>query len=127
MDFKEYQERANETAIYPPVLVPGPPDGSEILQSSMLEELEVVYPALGLAGEAGEFANKVKKIIRDNQGKLSETVRQDLLDELGDVLWYVAACVSDLDGNLEEVAIGNVLKLQSRKERNVIGGSGDNR
>lgn len=106
MNINTYQQQAAKTAIY---------------------QDKVVYPTLGLAGEAGEIANKVKKILRDNSGDLGESVRQNLIDELGDVLWYVAALATDLKVELSEVAIRNVEKLNSRKNRGVIGGSGDNR
>ena len=106
MNINEYQQRASETAIY---------------------QDKVVYPTLGLVGEAGEIANKVKKILRDNAGEIQEDVRQNLIDELGDVLWYIAALSTDLKTDLSEVANKNIEKLNSRKNRGVIGGSGDNR
>ncbi len=102
MNFNEYQKLARSTAIYP-------------------EEYKVIYPALGLCGEAGEVAEKVKKNIRD--GKSLDGVGL----ELGDVLWYISALADDLGVTLEEVAQANVDKLTSRKERNMISGSGDNR
>jgi NTP pyrophosphatase (non-canonical NTP hydrolase) len=103
MMFNEYQEEAKKTAIYP-------------------AEYRLVYPALGLTGEAGEVAEKVKKMVRD--GKLDA---EGLKKELGDVMWYLAALASDLGVTLEEVAAANVAKLRSRAERGVLGGSGDNR
>lgn len=87
----------------------------------------IVYPTLGLANEAGEVAGKVKKIFRDKDGKLSAEDREALKSELGDVLWYLAQICTELDISLEEVAEANLEKLFSRKERNQIGGSGDNR
>ena len=102
MNFNEYQKIARSTAIYP-------------------KEYKVIYPALGLCGEAGEVAEKVKKNIRD--GKSLDGVGL----ELGDVLWYISALADGLGVTLEEVAQANVDKLTSRKERNMIGGSGDNR
>lgn len=106
MNINTYQQQASETAIY---------------------NNKLIYPTLGLAGEAGEIANKVKKVLRDNSGELQESVRQDLISELGDVLWYVAALATDLKTELSEVASRNIEKLNSRKNRGVIGGSGDNR
>lgn len=106
MNINTYQQQASETAIY---------------------NNKLIYPTLGLAGEAGEIANKVKKILRDNSGELQEDIRQNLIDELGDVLWYVAALATDLKAELSEVANRNIEKLNSRKNRGVIGGSGDNR
>ena len=102
MNFNEYQKIARSTAIYP-------------------KEYKVIYPALGLCGEAGEVAEKIKKNIRD--GKSLDGVGL----ELGDVLWYISALADDLGVTLEEVAQANVDKLTSRKERNMISGSGDNR
>lgn len=101
--FDAYQDFTDETAIYP-------------------EEKGLEYTALGLASEAGEFAGKVKKWIRD--GKKDD---EALVAELGDVLWYVARAAAELEVHLSDVAKTNVEKLKSRKERNVIGGSGDDR
>lgn len=109
MDLNQYQDLALDTAVYPN-------RGSNF-----------AYPALGLAGEAGEVADKLKKVIRDNEGVLTDSVRDAVAKELGDVLWYVAVLASELDYNLNEVAAINVAKLSSRKERGVLTGSGDNR
>ena len=106
MNINTYQQEAAKTAIY---------------------SNKLIYPTLGLAGEAGEIANKVKKILRDNSGNLQESVREDLICELGDVLWYIAALATDLNVELSEVANKNIEKLNSRKNRGTIGGSGDNR
>ena len=108
MDFQDYQSKARETAIYP-------------------REYAVVYPALGLCGEAGEVAEKIKKVIRDNGGEFTEFDRMNIRKELGDVLWYMAQICSDLDLRLESVAVANVEKLRKRKENGTISGSGDNR
>jgi len=89
--------------------------------------LALAYVALGLAGEGGEIANKVKKILRDDNGVVSDEKRQVILAEAGDVLWYLARVVDELGGSLEVIAQANLDKLQSRKERGVLGGSGDNR
>ena len=82
---------------------------------------------LGLSDESGEVLGKVKKLLRDKQGKLSDDDRQEIIKELGDVLWYIAAVSSLLGSDLETVASANVAKLASRQQRNVLGGSGDNR
>ena len=108
MTLLKYQDSAVATAIYG--------EGSKIN-----------YPILGLVGEAGELANKYKKILRDDNGVLSEEKRQALIDELGDVLWYCAALAQDLDTNLEVVARRNLKKLADRKAANTLRGSGDNR
>jgi NTP pyrophosphatase (non-canonical NTP hydrolase) len=109
MKANEYQDRALKTAIYPN-------QGSNF-----------AYPALGLAGEAGEVADKLKKVIRDNGGILTDSVRDAVAGELGDVLWYVSVLASEIDYSLDEIMAKNLAKLNSRKERGVISGSGDNR
>lgn len=104
LTFDQYDSRAVVTAVYP--------------KASVLP----VYPALGLCGESGEFAEKVKKGIRD--GKFD---RSAALKELGDVLWYLSACARDLGSSLGEVAQMNLDKLADRERRHVLGGSGDDR
>lgn len=108
MKFEEYAEAAAETAIYPATH-------------------RILYPALGMAGEAGEVANKVKKIIRDGIDNQPETWREDLADEIGDVLWYCAALAKDLNIPLSVIAAKNRDKLMARKQKGTIGGSGDKR
>lgn len=108
MEFKTYQDGAKTTAVYP-------------------ESARLIYPTLGLCGEAGEVSEKIKKIIRDGNGEVTEEKRTEILKEIGDVLWYIAALCSDLDADMGEVAQANLDKLFSRKERGVIHGNGDNR
>ena len=108
MTLNEYQQKALETAKYP--------DGHR-----------VIYPTLGLTGEAGEVADKVKKILRDDGGAISEERALEIVKEIGDVLWYVATLSNDLGFSLEQVAWLNYHKLKSRQERGKICGSGDNR
>ena len=100
----EYQDKAKVTAIFP-------------------KEKALEYLALGLSSESGEVAGKIKKIIRD-KSKLNPT---DLGAEIGDVLWYCAMLADYLDANLGKIMDNNLDKLRSRKERGVLGGSGDNR
>lgn len=111
MDFREYQDRAYQTAIYP-------------------REYNVIYPALGLASEAGEVAGKIKKILRDGKSiraGLTPEKRLEIGAELGDCLWYIAVLCMDLDLDLDTFAVKNLEKLKDRQERGVLGGSGDNR
>lgn len=109
MNFKEYQEKARSTAIYPD------------------KGYNYVYPVLGLTGEAGEVAEKVKKIIRDQGGLLTIKNKEDVCKELGDVLWYVANVAAEFKLTLDEIAEANIAKLFSRKERGKLQGSGDDR
>jgi len=99
MNFEEYQTEASQTALYP----------------RRLNNLE--YPTLGLAGEAGEVANIVKKIQRDHGGVINDEIRRKLQDELGDVLWYISACADELGLTLTEIAEFNVNKLAKRHNR----------
>lgn len=99
----DYQRAAANTAIY----------GAEH---------SVIYPALGLAAEAGEVANKVKKILRDGTFD-----REAIADELGDCLWYIAALCRDLNVDLKDLADKNLRKLYGRQQRGTLKGSGDKR
>jgi NTP pyrophosphatase (non-canonical NTP hydrolase) len=111
VDFNEYQESTARTAVY---------NGRKSVGG-------LVYATLGLTGEAGEVANKVKKILRDDNNVMTEEVRLKLLDEAGDCCWYLSQLITELGGKLEDVAIANIQKLTSRIQRGVIQGSGDNR
>ena len=108
MEINKYQEDAVSTAIY----------GAG---------MKIVYPTLGLAGEAGEVADKVKKIYRDNNGDISQEKSLEIAKEIGDVLWYCAALARDLGYSLDDIAKMNLDKLFSRRDRGVLHGSGDNR
>lgn len=90
-------------------------------------EYALVYPILGLANEAGEVAGKLKKIMRDDGGQLSTERFDDLVSELGDVIWYVTAVADDLGITISDIFYANYLKLTDRANRGVIKGSGDNR
>jgi NTP pyrophosphatase (non-canonical NTP hydrolase) len=87
----------------------------------------LAYMSLGLAGEAGEVANKVKKLIRDSNGRLTDEAKAELIKEVGDVLWYCAGMATVLDVNLADVAQANINKLKLRAAMGKIGGAGDNR
>lgn len=109
MTLNEYQIQSRKTAGYPNA-------GSNF-----------IYPTLGLAGESGEVAEKIKKVIRDKGGVVNEDTKLAIKKELGDVLWYVAQIATELGLNLDEVASANLEKLFSRMERGKLGGDGDNR
>lgn len=107
-DFDMYQKVAKTTAIYP-------------------REQAIIYPTLGLTGEAGEVANKVKKIIRDGTDKNNEDMVQAISSEIGDCLWYIAVLADDVGVKLSDIANANLEKLENRKKNGTIQGSGDNR
>ena len=109
MTLSDFQRRSRATAVYPDA-------GDNLL-----------YPTLGLCGEAGEVAEKVKKMVRDDGGELTVQRREALAAELGDVLWYVAQLATEAGLDLGEVAEANLAKLRSRQERAVLQGSGDDR
>jgi len=108
VELAEYQRLSRATAEYP-------------------REAWLAYPALGLAGEAGEVAEHAKKAIRDDGGEVSAERRAAIAKELGDVLWYVAQLATELELELEQIARGNLEKLLSRQRRGVLSGSGDDR
>ncbi|MBI3020247.1 MAG: nucleoside triphosphate pyrophosphohydrolase family protein [Parcubacteria group bacterium] len=110
MKFNDYQKKSRATAAYPKIGGHG-----------------FLYPVLGLAGEAGELMNKVQKIYRDDDSNLTKEKKQEIAEELGDVLWYAAQLATELGIPLADVAKGNIKKLHSRKKRGMIRGSGDNR
>jgi len=109
MHFDDYQKESRKTAVYPNI-------GKNF-----------VYPALGLAGETGEVVDKIKKIIRDNNGELSDEKIEELKKEIGDVLWYIAQLATELKIPLSEVAKANLQKLEKRLQDGKIHGNGDNR
>ncbi len=109
MDFKTYQKESRKTAAYPSI------------------GYNFIYPTLGLAGEAGEVVEKIKKLIRDKNGAIDEKVKQEITKELGDVLWYLSQLATELGLSLDEIASENLKKLFSRMERDKIQGDGDDR
>lgn len=109
MTFDEYQRRSRTTAQYPNA-------GNNFL-----------YPTLGLCGESGEVAEKIKKVVRDDGGVVGEERRQEIAHELGDVLWYVSQIAAELGLSLDAVAARNLEKLSSRAARGKLSGSGDDR
>jgi len=108
-DFNDYQMAATRFARYPDM-------GNNF-----------TYPMLGLCGEVGEVSEKIKKIIRDENGIITNTRREEIMKELGDVLWYVSQLAVELNLQLADIAEGNLEKLSSRADRNKLHGSGDNR
>lgn len=121
MKFDTYQDWTMDTAVYP---------GAEKvfgIHSNNIRRLGLDYAILGLLGEAGELANKAKKVIRDDQGILDMRSRDGIISELGDVLWYAARVAEHLGMYLSDVALLNQEKLEGRKDRGVLKGSGDDR
>ncbi len=110
MTFDDYQKKAKTT------LLKGPDTLTD-----------VIHMALGIAGEGGEVSERVKKLIRDNNGDLSKLDKADISKEIGDVLWYLAVLCDILDISFDDVAEKNLEKLASRKVRGKLRGSGDNR
>jgi NTP pyrophosphatase (non-canonical NTP hydrolase) len=111
MKLNDYQSKAVTTAVYP-------------------KDKALPYLALGLSGEAAEVANKVKKILRgdyDNDPEKAEEALNAITMELGDTLWYIAVLASELDTDLDLIAISNLDKLKARAEANTLKGSGDDR
>ena len=106
LTLNQYQKMALETAIYPQ---------------------PIIYPTLGLTGEAGEVSDKVKKVLRDNNSIFTEDKKTEIAKEVGDVLWYCATLSHDIGYTLEEIAQMNYDKLRSRQLRGKLHGSGDNR
>ena len=111
MTLDDYAKKVIHTLIYP---------GSG-------EILGLAYVTLGLTGEAGEVAEKVKKILRDGDGTVTKEQKELLKLELGDIMWYIGAAAHELGFSLDEIAQANIDKLDSRKKRDVLKGSGDTR
>lgn len=105
MELNDYQEAARKTAVYP-------------------KQKGLEYTALGLAGEAGEYANKIKKVLRD--GHTAYDV-ETFAAELGDVLWYLSQCAEELGVYLDAIALKNLSKLGARKDAGTLKGQGDDR
>lgn len=108
-DFDKYQKFCKGIAIYPKI-------GKKF-----------VYPVFGLVGESGEVAEKVKKIFRDDKGRLTEEKKEEIKKELGDVMWYLTQVSTEMGLKLSDVVETNIKKLSSRRERGKLHGSGDNR
>jgi NTP pyrophosphatase (non-canonical NTP hydrolase) len=111
LTFAEYQRRSQASAVYP-------------FAGQMIN---YVYPILGMCGETGEVAEKLKKIMRDKHGIIDDEDRRQLTKELGDVLWYIAATARELGLTMEEVAATNLEKVDGRRTRGTLRGSGDDR
>ena len=109
MEFNEYQKLARTTAIYKD------------------KGKNYIYPVLGLCGESGEVAEKIKKIIRDGDGTISKEQKVELEKELGDILWYIANLGVELGLKMDSIASKNIDKLKSRQKREKLHSSGDNR
>mgnify|MGYP000368527605 CR=1 FL=1 len=110
MELNEYQRQAHATS-----------------KETLIGDSPLLYPVLGLVGESGELADKVKKLYRDSGGVMDDDAKLDLMLEAGDVLWYLSELATALNVELETIAELNLDKLRDREHRGVIGGSGDRR
>lgn len=110
MEMNDYQVKAHGTSL-----------------ATKIGDTTYLYPVLGLVNEAGEVAGKIKKVFRDNNGVITPEVDEVLDGELGDVLWYLSELCTQLGKSLDVIAFKNIAKLEDRKKRNMIQGSGDNR
>lgn len=119
MQFDNYQRKAHLTASYPDIFIDFDKDSDQ--------EAFYIYPTLGLVGEAGEVAEKMKKCIRNKKGRLTKEDIYEIGKEIGDVLWYCAELASVLGLSLNDIAEYNLEKLKDRQERGVIKSQGDNR
>ncbi|MDD5651417.1 MAG: nucleoside triphosphate pyrophosphohydrolase family protein [Candidatus Nanoarchaeia archaeon] len=122
MNFEEYQKQSSSTAIYLTKVL----EKYSNLPDEIIKYMGLAYTANGL-GEVGEVQGKIKKILRDNGGTITNEHRTEIKKEIGDCLWYLAAMCNELQISLQDAAEENLKKLQSRKERSVLTGSGDNR
>lgn len=113
MDFNEYQEKASKYDLFK--------------TTTDLKAVGFIEKVLGLVGEAGETADKIKKILRDKNGVVSREDKDLVMKELGDTLWYIASISRYLGVDLSEVASGNIAKLEDRYQRNRLHGEGDER
>lgn len=111
MDFDEYQKKATETNLF----------------INDTEERMLMYLSMGFAGETGEILNKLKKVLRDDNGVITPEKKKEVAKELGDALWYLSQLAQALNTSLNDVARSNIEKLASRKERGTLQGEGDNR
>lgn len=142
--FNEYQVRAHETSgpyeeacesLIVPLIAQLSIDGTDMAQAAAAKhhvavlgsQLRRDYVTMGLAGEAGEFANKMKKVLRDGKGEMDKDMRTELAKELGGVLWYLAECCTVLGLNFGDIADLNLAQLKARASAGTLQGSGDNR
>lgn len=121
LTFNFYSSIADLTAVYPEI--------SAIMDGNprVTVDLSIMYPALKLAGEAGEVAEQIGKMIRDDSGVMSEERREKIIRELGDVLWYVNAIANEIGETMEHIARVNIAKLAKRRDEGTLKGSGSDR
>lgn len=113
MTLDEYQERTSDSAVYP--------------GAREQNLIGLIYAGLGASNEAGEIAGKIKKIMRDDNGQITDEKRIAIQGEVGDTLWYLGQVADQLGLKLGAIAEANIAKLKDRKDRGVLQGSGDNR
>jgi NTP pyrophosphatase (non-canonical NTP hydrolase) len=112
MDLRDYQQQARAFAFYP---------------SQTQMKIGLIYNALKMSGEIGEFNDKLGKCISDKNGIINDELKEALLKELGDILWHLTSCADELGVNLDYVAMRNLGKLADRMKRKTLSGDGDNR
>lgn len=119
MDFSDYARQSHSSASYPRIQIQ--------IEDNPPFEAPWLYPLLGLLGEAGEIAEKFKKLIRDHQGQITDQHRLAIKKEIGDELWYSARLSEAIDSDLNDVAETNLIKVGLRKSKGMIQGFGDDR
>lgn len=128
MNFNEYQKRAGALADYPDIFIlqKGSNESGNESEDEYISA-NYIYPALGLGGETGEAVDKIKKIVRNKYGIITQEDRENISKELGDILWYIQQMAYELEIPFDDIACLNIKKLEDRKKRNVIKSEGDNR
>ena len=119
MRLSEYQKKAHATAIYPKIII--------IRKDGCKKDISWVYPIISWIGEIGELCNGMKKVIRDDNFEISKEKLEQIKKEVGDCMWYNAEFCTSLKLKMNDVGLENIKKLQSRKKRGKVRGSGDNR
>ena len=129
MDCREFQEKAHKTAEYPTILLVTKmtKDIKKLIEAGLLVDVSFIYSSLGISGEAGEVVEKVKKVVRNDLGRMSYEKKEQIIKEIGDCFWYLAELCTFMKVDMEDVMEYNIHKLRDRQQRDVICNEGDNR